>query len=85
MNAAVMRRVLEYARRFGLPVIAHCEDLNLRGSGVMHEGAHATCCGLPGSPAAAETAMVARDIELARLHRRAPARRPRQRRRARSS
>jgi len=67
MNAAVMRRVLEYARGIGRPVIAHCEDLNLRGSGVVHEGAHATCCGLPGSPAEAETAMVARDLELARL------------------
>ena len=67
MNAAVMRRVLEYARGVDRPVIAHCEDLELRGSGVVHEGAHATCCGLPGSPAEAETTMVARDIELARL------------------
>jgi dihydroorotase len=48
-------------------VIAHCEDLNLRGAGVVHEGAHATCCGLPGSPGEAETVMVARDLELARL------------------
>ena len=67
MDAAVMRRVLEYSRGIGRPVVAHCEDLNLRGSGVVHEGAHATCCGLPGSPAEAETAMVARDLELARL------------------
>ena len=67
MNAAVMRRVLEYARGIGRPVIAHCEDLNLRGAGVVHEGSHATCCGLPGSPGEAETVMVARDLELARL------------------
>ena len=67
MNASVMRRVLEYARGVNRPVIAHCEDLELRGSGVVHEGAHATCCGLPGSPAEAETTMVARDLELARL------------------
>ena len=67
MNASVMRRVLEYARGVDRPVIAHCEDLELRGSGVVHEGAHATCCGLPGSPAEAETTLVARDIELARL------------------
>ena len=67
MNAGVMRRVLEYARGVGRPVIAHCEDLELRGPGVVHEGAHATCCGLSGSPAEAETVMVARDIELARL------------------
>jgi dihydroorotase len=67
MNAGVMRRVFEYARGVGRPVIVHCEDLHLRGSGVVHEGAHATCCGLPGSPAEAETVMVARDLELARL------------------
>jgi dihydroorotase len=67
MDAGVMRRVLEYARGIGRPVIAHCEDLNLRGPGVVHEGAHATCCGLPGSPGEAETVMVARDLELARL------------------
>ena len=62
-----MRRVLEYARGIGRPVIAHCEDLNAARLGRVHEGAHATCCGLPGSPAEAETAMVARDLELARL------------------
>jgi len=67
MNAAVMRRVLEYAFGIGRTVIAHCEDLDLRGPGVVHEGAHATCCGLPGSPAEAESVMVARDLELARL------------------
>jgi dihydroorotase len=66
-SAAVMRRVLEYARGVGRPVIAHCEDFELRGAGVVHEGAHATGCGLPGSPAEAETIMVARDLELARL------------------
>ncbi len=67
MDAGVMRRVLEYARGIGRPVIAHCEDLDLRGPGVVHEGAHATCCGLPSSPGEAETVMVARDLELARL------------------
>ena len=67
MDASVMRRVLEYARGVGRPVIAHCEDLNLRGSGLVHEGPHATCSGLPGSPGEAETVMVARDLELARL------------------
>ena len=67
MDAGVMRRVLEYASGVGRTVISHCEDLSLKGSGVVHEGAHATCCGLPGSPAEAETVMVARDIELARL------------------
>ena len=67
MDAAVMRRVLEYAGGVGRPVIAHCEDLNLKGSAVVHEGAHATCCGLMGSPGEAESVLVARDLELARL------------------
>ena len=66
-DAAVMRRVLEYAAGIGRPVIAHCEDPQLRGHGVVHEGAHATCSGLPGSPGEAESVMVARDLELARL------------------
>jgi dihydroorotase len=67
MNAAVMRRVLEYAGGVGKPVVAHCEDLDLRGPGVVNEGPHSTCTGLPGSPAEAETAMVARDLQLAAL------------------
>ena len=67
MDAGVMRRVLEYAGGVDRAVISHCEDLSLRGPGVVHEGSHATCCGLPGSPAEAETVMVARDLELARL------------------
>ena len=67
MNAGVMRRVLEYSRGVDRPVVAHCEDLDLKADGVVHEGAHSTCCGLAGSPAEAETVMVARDIELARL------------------
>jgi dihydroorotase len=67
MDAAVMRRVLEYAKGVDRAVIAHCEDLSLKGASAVHEGAHATCCGLPGSPAEAETILVARDLELARL------------------
>ena len=67
MDAGVMRRVLEYSSGVDRPVVVHCEDLNLKADGVVHEGAHSTCCGLPGSPAEAESVMVARDIELARL------------------
>ena len=42
MNASIMRRVLEYARGFGMPVIQHAEDLSLSGDGAMNEGAVAT-------------------------------------------
>ncbi len=65
MDAGVMRRVLEYSTLVDAPVIVHAEDCNLRGHGVVHEGAVATRLGLPGNPAAAEEIMVARDIRLA--------------------
>ncbi|MDR1998038.1 MAG: dihydroorotase [Candidatus Margulisbacteria bacterium] len=65
-NALVLRRVLEYAGMFGATVIAHCEDRTLVNGGSMNEGLLSTRLGLPGIPRAAETAMVARDIEMAR-------------------
>lgn len=61
----VMRNALEYCRMFNLPVISHCEDLNLSGSGVMHEGFVSTSLGMSGIPSVAEEIMVARDIKLA--------------------
>jgi dihydroorotase len=67
MNAMLMRRALEYARTFGLPVISHAEDLELRGEGVIHEGRISLELGLRGIPAAAEAVMVFRDITLAGL------------------
>jgi len=62
----LMRRALEYSSGSGLPVIDHCEDLNLSAGGVMNEGAVAIRLALKGIPPAAEEGMVARDIELAR-------------------
>jgi dihydroorotase len=64
MNAGLMRRALEYARTFGLTVVQHAEDLTLSAGGVMNEGDAATRAGLPGQPPAAESVMVARDLEL---------------------
>ncbi len=66
-NAYLMRRALEYAQLFDVPIVDHCEDPNLAATGVMHEGAVATRLGLRGSPAAAEDVMVARDVVLAEL------------------
>ena len=62
-----MRRGLLYARMFNLPVIAHCEDPDLRGSGVMNHGKVSLRLGLPGIPDAAEDIVVARDIRLAEI------------------
>ncbi len=67
MNARVMRRAMEFAHAFGLPVIDHCEDLNLSAGGDMHEGFESVRLGLRGIPAASEDVMVARDILLAEL------------------
>jgi dihydroorotase len=67
MNSQLMRRALEYAGMFGLPVISHCEDTQLAAHGVMHEGRVSTELGLRGIPAQAEDIMVARDIALAEL------------------
>jgi dihydroorotase len=67
MNARVMRRAMETARAFDMPVIDHCEDLNLSAGGDMHEGHQSVRLGLRGIPGASEDIMVARDILLAEL------------------
>jgi dihydroorotase len=65
--ALLMRRALEYASMFDMPVIDHCEDSSLRSEGVAHEGAAAARLGLRGIPGVAESVMVERDIALAEL------------------
>src|SRR5262249_57561777 len=67
MSAGVMRRALEYARDLSLPVMVHAEDLTLSAGGAMNEGPVATRLGLAGVPAAAEVAMVQRDLLLAEM------------------
>ncbi len=66
-NHEVMRRALEYARMFGLTVMDHCQDYQLVGKGVMHEGIVSTALGLPGWPAAGEEIIVQRNALLAEL------------------
>ena len=67
MNAQVMRRALEYSKLFDIPVVDHCQDLNLSAGGVMNEGYQSTVLGLRGLSAAAEEVMVSRNVILARL------------------
>ena len=67
MNARVMRRAMEAARALDLPVIDHCEDLNLSAGGDMHEGVQSVRLGLGGIPSASEDVIVARDLLLAEL------------------
>jgi dihydroorotase len=66
-TALLMRRALEYAGMFKLPVIEHCEEQTLKGDGVAHEGFHASTLGLRGIPGEAESIMAQRDISLAGL------------------
>lgn len=66
-NSEVMRRALEYARKFDLVIMAHCEDRGLFGNGCMHEGFMSTKLGLEGIPVECESSEVARDIQLADL------------------
>jgi len=65
MNAAVMRRALEYARTFDLLVTQHCEDHQLTEGAQMHEGVVSARLGLEGWPREAEDVIVARDLLLA--------------------
>ncbi len=67
MSPALMRRALEYARAFGLPLAVHEEELHLAGAWSMNEGPVATRLGLKGTPAQAEEVMVLRDLALVEL------------------
>jgi len=66
-NNELMRRAVEYARMVGVPVFDHCQDYNLVGNGVVHEGYWSTLLGLPGWPSAGEEAIVMRNVLLAEL------------------
>ncbi|MDR0454075.1 MAG: dihydroorotase [Deferribacteraceae bacterium] len=67
ISGEVMRRALEYSKYFGSYIACHEEEPTLSDKGVMHEGAVSANCGLRGIPTEAESVMIARDIELARL------------------
>ncbi|MGO8946634.1 MAG: dihydroorotase [Ktedonobacterales bacterium] len=66
-GSKLMRSALEYASTLGLPLVEHCQDLELAGNGVMNEGPVATLLGLAGWPSVAEEVMLARDLALVHL------------------
>jgi dihydroorotase len=66
-NNELMRRAMEYARMFDLPVLDHCQDYALVSDGMMHEGYYSTELGLRGWPAIGEEVIVGRNILLAEL------------------
>jgi dihydroorotase len=66
-TALLLRRAMEYAGMFGMPVIEHCEDQTLKGDGVAHEGYHAASLGLRGIPGVCEALGVERGVLLSEL------------------
>ena len=66
-NGLVMRKALEYSTMLGVPIINHAEDSCLRCDGLMNEGNMSTRLGLPGNPSIAESTMVYRDLQLAKI------------------
>ena len=66
-TAMLMRRAMEYAGMFGMPLIEHCEDPSLKGDGVAHEGYVAATLGLRGMPGACEALGVERGVLLSEL------------------
>jgi dihydroorotase len=66
MNLEVLRRALEYSKLTGKIIISHAEDSNLSAGGVMHKSAQAVKLGLPMYSGSAESAAIAREIEVAR-------------------
>ena len=69
VSSQLMRRAMENSRDLDLPIIDHCEDKTLSDNGIINEGRVSAKFGLKGIPAAAEEAMVARDLILAKLTR----------------
>lgn len=66
-DSNILRRALEYSKKFDLVIMVHCQDEGLFCGGCMNEGAVSTRLGLPGIPVEAESVEVARDIQLADL------------------
>ena len=64
-NPQVLRRAMEYARDYDIPLASHCEVKELSGKGCMHEGSVSYALGLPGIPSISEEICIARDIRLA--------------------
>ena len=66
MNAQLYREAMMLAKKYDIPIMAHCEDINLVHGGVMNQDDKADELGLPGITNAVEDVIVARDILLAK-------------------
>jgi dihydroorotase len=66
-SARILRRALEYAKAFALPLVDHCEEPTLSEKTCMNEGPVSAILGLRGAPGAGEAMVVERDVLLAEL------------------
>ena len=66
MDSNIYREAMKIAARLDIPVLAHCEDINLVNGGVMNLDAKSKECDMPGISNAVEDIIVARDILLAK-------------------
>lgn len=64
-NAELMRRALEQAKKIGVTVISHCEDLNIINGGIINKGEVSRALGVRGMDRASEDYITAREIALA--------------------
>ena len=67
LDSGIMRRAMEYATDFNLPVVDHCEDCCGVKNWAMHEGEYSALMGLRGLPGIGEDLHVARDLMLAEI------------------
>ena len=66
-GAGMLRRCMDYGKRFGRVFMSHCQDEDLVGEGQINEGVVSTKRGLLGWPAEGEELQISRDIQIARL------------------
>ena len=66
MNSSVYRRAMKNAVKAGVPVLAHCEDINLVDGGVINLGDKSKELGVKGISNAVEDIIASRDIMLAK-------------------
>ena len=66
MNSRLYREAMKIAAKYDIPVLAHCEDINLVDGGVMNADTNAVKLGQRGITNSVEDVIVARDIMLSR-------------------
>lgn len=67
-SGSMMKKAMMYADTYGLFIMSHAENMDIKGDGVMNEGYYSTVLGLPGISRAAEETMIARDLILAETY-----------------